>query len=326
MNIVENLKGYIGNALGYDLRLNKVKGKERLPLYIRGAFDFYQGSLMGRELLFAMAPTDHGLSIGQIDKQFDTIRNTQHIIPVLVVNELNAISRRRLVEKSINFIAPGKQMYLPALLLDLNEKFEKPTTRNETLTPSAQVVLLYGILKRNEKIEEYPLKQWAAKLNYTAMAVSQAADQLKAHGLCEVTGTREKYIHFKGPVPELWRLALPLLIDPVMKRVFVDELPTRIKPMKANESALPQYTEMNASRQEYIAMEKGLYYDLHKGNKLVNENTLEGRYCLEVWKYNPELLAEDTNVDPLSLYLCLKENKDERIQMALDKIIEQNIW
>ena len=70
---------------------------------------------------------------------------------------------------------------------------------------------------------------------------------------------------------------------------------------------------------------------LKKTNQLVNLNNESGNYALEVWKYNPELIAKGitnkNNVDPLSLYISLKEGFiDERTDMALDQIIEKYIW
>jgi len=46
-----------------------------------------------------------------------------------------------------------------------------------------------------------------------------------------------------------------------------------------------------------------------------------------VWKYNPELLIGEllssaSVVDPLSLYLSVQDKKDERIEMALEQILE----
>ncbi|MBC8490626.1 MAG: MarR family transcriptional regulator, partial [Bacteroidetes bacterium] len=71
-------------------------------------------------------------------------------------------------------------------------------------------------------------------------------------------------------------------------------------------------------------------YALQKNSELVNQNEYEGRYYLEVWKYNPNTLAEgiteESNVDPLSLFLSLRDMQDERIEMALDQIIEKFIW
>ncbi len=74
-----------------------------------------------------------------------------------------------------------------------------------------------------------------------------------------------------------------------------------------------------------------MFYKLQKTNTLVNPNENEGRYCLEVWKYSPKILVgelphETPVVDPLSLYLSYKNSHDERVEMALEKIIEKYIW
>jgi hypothetical protein len=50
-----------------------------------------------------------------------------------------------------------------------------------------------------------------------------------------------------------------------------------------------------------------------------------------VWKYNPMVLVDELPndrpvVDPLSLYLSVKDSTDERLEMALDKILEKFIW
>ena len=47
---------------------------------------------------------------------------------------------------------------------------------------------------------------------------------------------------------------------------------------------------------------------------------------LEIWKYDPQLLSESNRVDPLSLYLSLAETKDERVEAALDKLLETLTW
>jgi len=74
-----------------------------------------------------------------------------------------------------------------------------------------------------------------------------------------------------------------------------------------------------------------VFYQLEKENEFLNINPNEGKYCLEVWKYNPAKLVENFKneaqvVDPLSLYLCLKNSKDERIEMAIEQIIKTYRW
>ncbi len=70
---------------------------------------------------------------------------------------------------------------------------------------------------------------------------------------------------------------------------------------------------------------------MQKSNVLANLNVYVGWFALEFWKYNPltlvdELPNERAVVDPLSLYLSVKDSRDERIEMALDQILEKFIW
>ncbi|WP_178377112.1 MarR family transcriptional regulator [Chryseolinea serpens] len=251
-------------------------------------------------------------------------------IPVIVIEDISAITRRRLIQKTINFIVPGKQLFLPTLLLLATDQLRKEKKPTKALLPSAQVILLYRILKRHEGFDNLPMKKIAARLKYTGAAISKAADNLRQHNLCELKGTKEKFIHFPQPVPELWHHALPLLTNPVIKKVYVDILPKNVVLMKSNTSALPEYSEVSESKQQFRAIERNTYYDLEKKGALLNANPYEGDYCLEVWKYDPTILVgdatENTYVYPLSLFLSLKDRRDERIEQALEKIITDHIW
>jgi hypothetical protein len=65
--------------------------------------------------------------------------------------------------------------------------------------------------------------------------------------------------------------------------------------------------------------------------KLAKENVMVcnkdfGDYRVEVWKYTPSLLTKNNTVDKLSLYLSLRNNEDERVQIELDNMINEMIW
>ena len=47
---------------------------------------------------------------------------------------------------------------------------------------------------------------------------------------------------------------------------------------------------------------------------------------IEIWKYSPLLLSETKVVDPLSLYLSMKDMEDERIQTSLEELLEKVEW
>ena len=55
-------------------------------------------------------------------------------------------------------------------------------------------------------------------------------------------------------------------------------------------------------------------------------NKQYGDIKVEVWKYSPSLLSEIGIVDKLSLYLCMKDSDDERVQLECDTLIEEMKW
>ena len=306
-------------------------------MFINEAYKLHNTVLLNRELLLVELRNNEELSILQTEKHLQLIKTAFEKKVVLVIENLATYNRKRLIEKGINFIVAGKQLFIPELLIDLKENYTNPRARQkkEKLLPSAQFLLIYHILHRNEKwkLEEHSFKEIAQQLNYTPMAITNAVDNLKYHDIVDVQGEKEKYIRFRLERAELWRTAEQqnLLVNPVLKTVFVDELPKDVPMLQANASAMPEYSNLNPSKQQYYAMEKTVFYGLQKSNVLINPNDYEGHYALEIWKYNPlTLVAELPNdmsvVDPLSLYLSLKDSQDERIEMALEQIIEKYIW
>lgn len=313
------------------------EGLGKLPMFINEAYKLYNTVLLNRELLLVELRNNEELSILQTEKHLQLIKTAFEKKVVLVIENLATYNRKRLIEKGINFIVAGKQLFIPELLIDLKENYTNPRARQkkEKLLPSAQFLLIYHIIHRNEKwkLEEHSFKEIAQQLDYTPMAITNAVDNLKYHDIVDVQGEKEKYIRFRLERGELWRTVEQqnLLVNPVLKTVFVDEMPKDVFMLQTNASAMPEYSNLNPSKQQYYAMEKTVFYGLQKSNVLINPNDYEGHYALEIWKYNPlTLVAELPNdmsvVDPLSLYLSLKDSQDERIEMALEQIIEKYIW
>lgn len=304
-----------------------------LPLFIREAYSFSIVGINGHEFILADLHEDVDFNSIKIDKTLQQIVATLNKKVILGLKSVSSISRKRLIDKKINFIVPDKQMFLPDLLIDLNERFPlfKERHKTEKLIPSAQLILLYHLLQPTGQIplSELSYKLLAIKFDYTQMAISMAAENLQNLGLCIASGKRGKKLQFIKDKTELWEKASPYLISPVLKKVYVDDIP-EVPYMDSNLTALPAYSNMNPSRQRYIAIEKNIYYPLTQNEGLVNENDIEGLYCMEVWKYDPiilgELITDKNIVDPLSLYLSLRDEEDERIEMALDQIIKKFIW
>jgi len=333
---MEIVKQYIEEILGDSIKILNVPSKELgavLPFFMIEMYSFCKMQLMNNSVLLFEPKQQNELSILQLSKHQELIEEKLHCKSAVVLQEIESFQRKRLIEKRVQFIVPGKQLFLPFSFIDLKEDFSMKREKRETLSPSSQMILLWYLLDHNTKIDfrNKSFKELAFLFDYSAMTITKTADELLSHGLCElVENGKEKFIYFNLEKHNLWNDAQPYLVDPVLKTFFVDELPNSIGRVKSNQSALAEYTEMNPSRQKYYAIDKTVYYGLKNTGAFKESNKREGNYCIEVWKYNPNLFMEilptdEFAVDPLSLYLNLKNNPDERTDYALENLID-HIW
>jgi hypothetical protein len=51
-----------------------------------------------------------------------------------------------------------------------------------------------------------------------------------------------------------------------------------------------------------------------------------GTFEIEIWSYSPLLFQKKEMVDQFSLYLSLQDNTDERVQTALERMMEKILW
>lgn len=318
---------YIDEVIGQKLML-KTLDKEvliQLPFLLRQNYEFYITNLYEQKLILMIVKAEI-LNIGQLTKQIDALQKTIEFPIVIVTHNLGSATRKRMLENNISFIVPGKQLFLAPLLIHFqNFNIYKKT---ETLLPSSQVLILYHILHREDNLSQYSFKGLSEKFRYTQMGITKAVKNLEDLELIDVEGNKEKRIIFRDDILELWKKAENYLVNPVMKIEYTDK---RLDFLRTGYTALEEYTDMNPGNQNGYAIERNEFYKMKKNKDFLNINNEDGTYFIQVWKYDPALLAEGitekNNVDPLSLYLSLKEGFiDERTEMALEQIINRFIW
>ena len=317
------LKKYLKSALDIEPEIKPLKagGLKKLPLYITNEYPIQLINLYHRDFLIVDVKND--FTTERLRKHLETIRATFDTNTIAVIAQLEAYKRIRLIKKKIPFIIPGKQMYLPDLLIDLKEFGNKPKELPAAMPPATQFLLLYHI--QVEPLEGINLKAIAEKLDYDAATITRAVYYLQNVGLCTLEGTKEKTLHFNEHNRELWEKAESLMNNPVKKIQYYTGWVDDDNLYKSNNNALAHYSDLNDDAIEYYAI-RPRYTNFIEGVNCKKTAQFEGNICIEVWKYDPALLAKNGFVDPLSLYLCFRNNTNERIEMALEQIIEQVIW
>ncbi len=322
---MNKLEKYINELLGIQLAtktLNKALEKT-LPLYLKEMYIIKKALLFDKELMLLEQKTKENLTADQYRKQITLFENTFNCPVVLVLDHLEAYNRKRLIEKQIAFIIPGKQMFIPQLLIDLREYRNTAQKKKEKIQPAAQCILLYHLLKEN--IENMNFKILAQKINYTQMTITRGARELEDKQLCRVEGTNERRIIFPENKKTLWRNALPYLQNPLKKKIYVEDFIEQNLLFEAGFTALTRLTNIAGEEKDCFAISKTDYMYLRKHNQINITNKTEGRICLEIWKYAPNILSENNIVDPLSLYLTLKDTEDERVEIEIEKMVNR-LW
>ena len=107
--------------------------------------------------------------------------------------------------------------------------------------------------------------------------------------------------------------------SPIERILFTDTKPAGC--LIAGETAMGYYTMLAEPTTPIIAIDKATAKE-----NAAFMNKQYGEIKVEVWKYSPALLSENGYADRLSLYLCMKDNEDERIQLECDTLIEEMKW
>ena len=323
-NTIAELIGYIKDVLNVELSITQLPDAKlkTLPFILANEYVFGETKLFNRNIIL-MFIDPYETSVDKIRKHLDIVINSFNAMVVVIVGNVEAYTRKRLIEKKVPFIIAGKQMYLPDLLIDLKEYAPVQREQPELMLPSAQCLLLYHL--QVEPLEKINLKTIADKLHYMPMSVTRAAYYLHNTGLCVLEGTKDKYLKFEKSNRDLWDKALPLLISPIKKTNYFSGQILRENLRRTNINALAKYSDINDEPVEYYALRIGQIMH-YTGVNLFKTGKIGSNICIEEWKYDPAILTDNEFVDPLSLYLCMRDNKDERIEMALEQLIKNVPW
>lgn len=204
----------------------------------------------------------------------------------------------------------------------LSDNFKKKKSVNTTkMMPATQMLFLYLVYNN----EDYVLKSDAAEdLGFSRTSMTRASEQLLAMNLIEQQRVgKELRMMKKYDNSKMLEAANSYLISPVQKRMVVYESDITVQYLHAGETALGEYSMLNPPKLKSIAIYKGLL-DLSSIKEAdVRWEETDKLVQVEFWKYNPFLFGADNKVDRISLACSLADCEDERVEMAIDEMLEE---
>jgi hypothetical protein len=94
----------------------------------------------------------------------------------------------------------------------------------------------------------------------------------------------------------------------------------------AGESALARLTMVNEPQQQVVALTAEAVQQARQAGIFFEPREIADGIAVQLWRYVPGMQAKEKTVDPLSLWLSLRDKRDDRIQMALDEIERKFPW
>ncbi len=322
-DLILKTKRYLEDTLDLRAEILSIDLSAQLPYFYSEHYRFHDLDLNG--VSYLLCEGRDILVAKQVRTQLTELENRTGRQSVYLSFEMNANLRRSLVENRVSFIVPNNQIYLPKLGIVFSERYRKNFKAKDRLSPAAQVILLRAIL--NHEHGMVTASEYAKRLKYTVMSISRAFAELQEYGIVsrEENWKEKPFMWiFKGR--ELWDKALPFLINPVRRSMWIvnkDRLPYCL----AGISALSRYSMIN----EDDFLTYATISSIAKNNLDIVEISQDSRPAdnvsnLQIWKYNPKLISSEDCVDPLSLYLSLKENHDDRVQMSIESMLGKFRW
>lgn len=290
---------------------------EMLPLAISCCYSFCDVEFMETIITIAIPTEQENISPMQLAKHQAKMMNVFHRPVVFALEFVASYNISRLTQAKVNFIVPGKLIFIPSMLIVLRELKNRAKVMPERMPPVAQMLVLYHLEKGT--IDGFSTSELAELTGLAYPTVNVALRWLASNSIISLVGGKQKHVQIALGKVDFWNKSLPLMSSPIERILFTDTKPAGC--LIAGETAMGYYTMLAEPTTPIIAIDKATAKE-----NAAFMNKQYGEIKVEVWKYSPALLSENGYADRLSLYLCMKDNEDERIQLECDTLIEEMKW
>ena len=309
---------YLNKVLGIEVSYEDVEFKH-LPNFIVTRYRLKMASMNEKKVIFLYPKTELE-QIEVLKKHIARIQKNENKPIVLVLNKLGFRQKEYLIREKIPFIVEGKQIYLPFMALYLQERCNAERKPREEILPSAQMLLLHFIYGGGQELST---SQAAKDLELTPTSISRASKQLEEMGLLHIKKEGVQRILQSENSPKiLFQKAGDKLLNPIKRTVYIPKELVRTSLLESGYSALAEYSMLNAPNIKCYATERISQWNDVMTNRLQDSQV---QVAVEMWRYNPRKLSTRNTVDELSLALALREDTDERVEEAVEEMLNE-LW
>lgn len=318
--MLTSLNEYLQSTLGINSIEILQRNDSLLPFALQQYYKVYAAKIREYEFIFLYSDMENPATPVQIEKHLHAAEKNTNKKVCLVFDAITPYMRKKLVERQIPFVVPNNQLYIPFLAMHLQEHFAIFQPAQEKITPSMQVLILYTLVHKHY---EWTIREATIVLKYSFASMNRAFEHLARLNLCkkDYRSAQTRNIKTFTFFENLWELTLPYLASPIEKTVFIRNKIALDQAFYAGLTALAHYSMLAEESFSTMAI-SSLDWQKQKGSSKLeilpfsDQDTVK----LEIWSYAPGLLTQSTYVDTRSLFLSLRDNTDERINIELERL------
>ena len=304
----EQIKTYIGKTLGITVQFHHWKGELELPFYITERYDMRLAELDDVRCVF-LWPKEKLSQIGSLKKQIHRIQMEEPLPVVFVFERMDSYHRDAFIHAHLPFIVSESQLYLPFMGMYLQEKYMQDIKASDKLQPFTQLLLFYWYDQQENCLY---MNDITKVLGCSAMTVTRAFRQLEETGFFETGKTGvQKYLKGKGERNTILEQLNDVTSTPVAETIYInrDKLEEGTEISEYFFSGKSALVRMGMEAEEKVpcyAVNKKTFH-LSGSKELLNAET---QAEVQLWKYDPSILARNGLVDPISLALSFQKPLD----------------
>lgn len=320
------LIAYLSDNLGFNVKLAthnlrpNIMNSERFRKYKLDNL-----LINGEQVMLVSLPANKEVTGRGLVSDFKKICRYHNDIVIIWLPKIDYALRKTLVDNQVNFVVVGTQLHIPSMFTSLREKHLKDIELCDTFSTPAQVVLIYHLVKQS--LAGIALSQVAKLIGYSPKTLSLVVKELEAKGIIEIRREcrTSKYMHFFFAGRKLWNAVKGKMVNPIMRTVYSNRYSFyRVSGVySSGKDAYKEHAYGNDHSSFKVVATTSEHY------KTMDVPTIEeGQHSseIQVWRYDPGILATNGFVDPCSLYLILRDSVTPQQAKELSRIFRWVTW
>lgn len=299
-----------------------------LPIVFQKRYEYAMLNL--KEQSFLLIKEKRSGSLENFVKQAQVIGKQKNREVILVFSQLSDSNKKKLLQIGVSYLDFNDNAYIPQLGF-LFSSMTNLSSLNKLLTPTEQRVLIALLLHNTEVVID--MEKISQVTTLAIPSLYRAFKSFKDRGW--LTNKQQAY-HFFKPKHIIFDEALSFFRSPIKDVVTIsdDDFQKLNKEFVFKKTYIQAISNLGmlADTNQFgdYALSKKVYKTIERK---LEQNIFQG-HRLEIWEYAPipfvyerKVWSQDNNkmvVDPISLYLTLKDDEDPRVEEEVE-ILKQKI-